>query len=298
MPPTTGPTLPPGTRLGAVHLRVADLHGVVEFYQEVLGMEVLAEDAATAALGEGPGMPPLLVLHAAGKGGSAPTPGSPGLYHVAFRVPGRGGLGALIRRIREAGWRFQGFADHNVSEAAYLSDPEGNGIEIYADRDPDVWRTVDGEIFMTTEPLDLEGLLAVAARPAPGLPSGTVNGHIHLRVSSLREAEEFYVGTVGLGVVTRRIAGALFVAADGYHHHVGLNVWTPATAPRRQGDLGLMSFELVVPDEDSRRRITGGVDEGLLLDPDHIDVRICRPDDTDPETRRPAESDPAEASSS
>lgn len=262
--------------MGAVHLRVADLHGVASFYEEVLGMQILAEDAATAALGASAESTPLLVLHQARDGRPRPS-GTPGLYHVAFRVADRRDLGALVRRVRTAGWAFQGFADHNVSEAAYLADPEGNGIEVYADRNPEVWRMVDGEIFITTEPLDLDGLLAVARGPAAPMPADAAVGHIHLRVSSLERAEAFYVDRLGLGVVTRRIPGALFLAAGSYHHHIGVNVWDPVAAPRAEGAPGLMAFELVVPDADVRTRLTGGPDEGLVSDPDDIGIRICRP---------------------
>lgn len=270
-------SLPPDTRVGAVHLRLADLEDGIRFYREVLGLEPLAEDGATAVLGATPDAPPLLVLH---QGREDPDPADarrPGLYHLALRLPDRGALGGLVRRIQEAGGRFRGFADHNVSEAAYLSDPEGNGLEIYADRDPDVWRTVDGQILMTTEPLDLLGLMASSAGPLERLPPSTRVGHIHLRVSSLPRAEAFYAGLLGLGVVTRRIPGALFLAAGGYHHHVGVNTWDPADLPPREGAPGLMAFELVVPEDRARGRLTGGPDEALLSDPDRIGVRICRP---------------------
>jgi catechol 2,3-dioxygenase len=255
---------------------VRDLPGTSSFYSEVLGMEVLAEDAVTAALAAMPDGEPLVVLHAA-RHPAPPPPGCPGLYHMALRLPDRRTLAAVVRRVREMDWPFQGFGDHNVSESAYLEDPEGNGIELYADRDPHVWRTVDGEIFMTTEPLDLEGLLR-ASRESAGLAPATVVGHVHLRVSSLEAAEEFYARRLGLGVVSRRIRGAVFLAAGTYHHHVGINVWgETATTPRTEGCHGLMAFELVVPDADARRALTGGSDEGLITDPDQIGVRICRP---------------------
>lgn len=275
--PHSPPLLPAGTRIGAVHLRVAELQPTLDFYGDVLGLETLAEDGATAALGAALDGPPLVVLHEAAEGAAEVGARRPGLYHLALRLPDRGALGGLVRRVREAGWTIRGYADHNVSEAVYLADPEGNGVEIYADRAPDVWRTVDGEIFMTTEPLDVDGLVAAAPHPLQVLPEGTEVGHVHLRVSSLERAEAFYSGLLGLGVVTRRIPGALFLAAGSYHHHVGLNVWGPADRPRVEGAPGLMSFELVVPDARIRVGLTGGADEGLLWDPDHMGVRICRP---------------------
>jgi catechol 2,3-dioxygenase len=267
--------LPPDTRLGAVHLRVRDLQRQVAFYEDVLGFQLLAEDGATAALGTTDGRP-LVVLHGEPTAPRRPE-GSTGLFHVALRLPTRADLGALVRRVQQAGHPFGGFSDHNVSEAAYLSDPEGNGIELYADRSPEVWRGVDGEVFMTTEPLDVPGLLMAAPEPAPRLPAGTAVGHIHLRVSSLSDAEAFYVDRLGLGVVTRSYPGALFTAAGDYHHHVGLNVWGGAGAPHPpDGSLGLVYFELVVPSESARRALLGDAGEGYLMDPDNVGVRVTR----------------------
>ena len=267
--------LPPGTRLGSVHLRVGDLEHQVAFYEEVVGLSLLAEDGATAALGI-PEERPLLVLHA---DPSAPPRenGSTGLFHMAFRVPTRADLGSMVVRIRNSGHTIEGFADHNVSEALYLRDPEGNGIEIYADRPEEIWHSVDGSIFMTTEPMDLHGLLLAASTPSPRLPAGTVLGHMHLRVSSLASAEGFYVGRLGFDVTNRTYPGALFVSAAGYHHHLGLNVWGGEGARRpADGSLGLVSFEVVVPSAEARKRILHGADEGIILDGDGVGVRIAR----------------------
>ncbi|MHB1192867.1 MAG: VOC family protein [Longimicrobiales bacterium] len=267
--------LPPDTRIGAVHLRVRDLPRQVAFYEDTLGFQLLAEDGATAALGTTDGKP-LIVLHGEPTAPSRPL-GTTGLYHFALLVPSRADLGALIRRVQKAGHAFGGFADHNVSEAAYLADPEGNGIELYADRSREVWHGVDGEVFMTTEPLDLPGLLVAAPAPAPRLPGGTTVGHIHLRVSSLDESEQFYVGRLGFDVVTRSYPGALFTAAGSYHHHVGLNVWGGPGAPRPpDGSLGLVYFELAVPSENARQALLGDAGEGYLLDPDNVGIRVTR----------------------
>lgn len=257
-------------RLGSVHLRVGDLPRQVAFYEDVLGLQLLAEDGATAAMGTRSGHP-LVVLHG---DPSAPLrpPGTTGLFHFALLVPSRADLGAMIRRVQAAGHRFDGFGDHNVSEAAYLADPEGNGIELYADRPRDVWYGVDGAVFMTTEPLDVPGLLLAAEAPAPRIPDGTVVGHIHLRVASLAEAEAFYVGEMGFDVVTRSYPGALFVAVDGYHHHVGLNVWGGEGASRPpRGCRGLVSFELRLPAADAHH-----APEGFLEDPSGVGIRLKR----------------------
>lgn len=267
-------TLPPDTGLGTVHLRVGDLAAQAAFYEDVLGFSLLGEDGATAAMGAPDGRP-LLILHA--EPGARPRVlGSTGLYHMAFRLPTRAHLGAMILRIRNSRTTITGFSDHNVSEAVYLSDPEGNDIEFYVDRARDVWYSVDGGVFMTTEPLDVPGLLVAAPGPAPRLPSGTVVGHIHLTVSSLDAAEDFYVGHLGFDVVTRSYPGALFVSAGGYHHHVALNTWGGDGAPRSaDGRLGLMSFDIVVPCAETRQRILGGADEGTLPDQDRVGVRIA-----------------------
>lgn len=271
----SAPSLPPDAHIGAVHLRVRDLLGVAAFYEDVLGFAVLGEDGVNAALGVLDERP-LLVLHGAAHAPARPA-GSTGLFHVAFRLPSRRDLGSMILRVRNHDRAFEGFGDHNVSEAAYLTDPEGNGIELYADRSRNVWHAVDGQVFMTTEPLDLPGLLLAAESAAPALPRGTTVGHVHLRVSSLAAAEDFYVRHLGFHVTTRGYPGALFVAAGEYHHHVGCNVWGES-APRRppEGSLGLRSFDVVIPDEETRRRILGGADEGTVLDQDDIGVRITR----------------------
>lgn len=262
-------------RIGGVHLRVADLDRQLSFYVESLGFAVLAEDAATAALGV-EGASPLLVLHADPDATPRPEP-TTGLFHVAFLLPTAGDLGAMIRRVRDAGGTFSGFADHNVSQAAYLSDPEGNGVELYADRDRAAWHSSDGRILLTTEPLDVPGLLLTAPGPSERIPDGTTVGHVHLRVSTLEGAEAFYVRRLGFDVVTRDYPGALFVSAGGYHHHLGFNVWGGEGAPPPpEHSLGLASFDVIVPDMADRERILGNVGEGWVFDLDDNAVRVTR----------------------
>lgn len=265
---------PSEIRFGTVHLRVRDLPAQVAYYEDAFGFFLLEEDGTIASLGTADGEP-LLVLHGA-PGAPLREAGTTGLFHVAFRLPARADLGALILRIHAHRKAIDGFADHHVSEAIYLTDPEGNGLEFYVDRRREVWRRVDGGIFMTTDPLDVAGLLSAAPGPAPRLPSGTVVGHIHLRVASLAEAEAFYRGRLGFEVTNRAYPGALFVAAEGYHHHFGLNVWGGEHAPRPEaGSVGLVSFDLVLPTGEARMRILDGADEGTLIDPDLNRVRIA-----------------------
>jgi len=267
--------LPPDTHIGAVHLRVGDLQKQVAFYEDVLGLQLLAEDAATGALGTAAGKP-LVVLH--GEPGAPRRPaGTTGLFHFALLLPTRADLGAMVKRVQNTGHPFDGFADHNVSEAAYLTDPEGNGVELYADRPREAWHGVDGLLFMNTEPLDVPGLLVAAAGPAPRLPERTSVGHMHFRTSSLHAAEEFYVGRMGFDVTLRSFPGALFTSAGGYHHHIGLNVWGGVGAPRPpDGSLGLMSFEVVIPSDRTREALLGVSGEGYLMDPDNVGVRLTR----------------------
>jgi catechol 2,3-dioxygenase len=209
--------------------------------------------------------------------------GTTGLYHFAVLVPSRADLGQALRRVIEAGWRFTGASDHLVSEALYLNDPEGNGIEIYRDRPREEWRRDDeGVLQMATLPLDLDGVLGEVdgAQPVPQeMPAGTGMGHIHLQAANLRDAEAFYAGALGFDVMVRTYPGALFVSAGGYHHHIGLNTWESAGgSPPPPGSTGLRSFEIVLPTREEAGRVaeqaraagaevTTGEDGSIVLDP-------------------------------
>jgi catechol 2,3-dioxygenase len=266
------PTLPATTRMGCVRLRVRSLDRQRAFYRDVLGFDVLEDDGATAVLGAADDTP-LVELRAAPDAPRRPARAT-GLFHVAFLHPTRADLAATLHRVRREGYRLDGFADHNVSEAAYLTDPEGNGIELYVDRPRGSWTTADGRIHITTEPLDLAGLLETAPGPSVRVAGGTLVGHVHLRVSSLAAAEAFYVDHLGFGVVTRAYPGALFVSAGGYHHHLGLNVWGGRATPPPERSLGLVAFDVVVPEADARARILERVHGAELLDPDGNGVRV------------------------
>jgi catechol 2,3-dioxygenase len=186
--------------------------------------------------------------------------GTTGLFHFAVLVPTRADLGEALRRVVENGWRFTGASDHLVSEALYLNDPEGNGIEIYRDRPRDEWpRDGEGVIQMATLPLDLEGVLGEvdgAQHVPPVMPAGTHIGHMHLQVANLHDAESFYANTLGFEVMVRTYPGALFVSAGGYHHHIGLNTWESAGgSPPPEGSTGLRSFEVVLPSSEDAERV-------------------------------------------
>lgn len=245
------PLLPDRTRVGRVHLAVAGLERTVSFYESVLGLRVLERTDQQAVLGAR-GDAPLIRLEAHGVPGAA---AGGGLYHLALLLPDRGSLASALTGLHERGWPLHGASDHGVSEALYLEDPEGNGIEIYADRPREKWRWAGGEVWMTSTPLDQRGLLNELdpARARSTLPTETVVGHVHLHVTDLGEAERFYSQTVGLDVVQRGYPGALFMSAGRYHHHLGVNTWGGrAASADAKRVTGLIDWELLVPGEDAR----------------------------------------------
>jgi catechol 2,3-dioxygenase len=250
--------LPSATHIGSVHLTARDLEVQRSFYERALGLRELRRDGQTVGLGPDGGP---VILELTGHPDAPRRPhGTTGLFHLAVLVPARADLAQALRRVTEAGWRFTGASEHLVSEALYLNDPEGNGIEIYRDRPRDEWpRNDEGVIQMATLPLDIEGVLGEVegAQPVPSLmPPGTHIGHVHLQVANLRDAESFYSGALGFEVTVRTYPGALFVSAGGYHHHIGLNTWESAGAsPPPQGATGLRSFEVVLPSADEAQRV-------------------------------------------
>ncbi len=294
-------TIDPATAIGTVHLTVSDLDRSVAFYEQTLGLLAGAAEGSTVLLA-GPDGAPLVEL----EGNPAAHPLDPratGLFHMAILVPSRLELAHSLRRLAMHRWPLAGASDHLVSEALYLSDPDGNGIEIYRDRPRDQWPRSNGQLEMATLPLDLDHLLgeltgpagvttataskskAAAANlsPAPDtLPAGTRMGHVHLQVSDLNEAEEFYSGLLGLEVTVRGYPGALFVSAGGYHHHIGLNTWRSAGAsPPPSGSIGLRDFELLLTDERGLERVVGRVEAaGIAADTVADGVRVRDPSGT------------------
>jgi catechol 2,3-dioxygenase len=233
--------------LGIVALNVGDIQRSVAFYADTLGMAVLQEEEQAVLLGAGTS--PLLRLYHRPQAPARP-PRSSGLYHFAILFPSRRELAETLWRLASRRFEFQGFSDHLVSEAIYLADPEGNGIELYRDRPRSEWPYQDGALQMATLPLDTENLLAEASGPAGTLPAGTTIGHMHLQVGDIPRAESFYRSVVGFDLVTRYGPSAAFLSAGGYHHHLGLNVWAGRGVPAPpEGSLGLRWYELVLPDE-------------------------------------------------
>jgi catechol 2,3-dioxygenase len=246
----------PRTEVAAVRLAVGDLARERRFYEDVIGLTVIETVAGEARLGADG----VALVELVDDPDGAPRPrGTTGLFHLAVLLPDRAELARALRRLADSRWPLAGASDHLVSEALYLADPEGNGIELYRDRPRDEWRRTDGRLEMATLPLDLESL-AGEADAGDGTPDevadGTRTGHVHLHVADLRDAEEFYAGTLGFEVTVRDYPGALFLAAGGYHHHIGLNTWAGEGAPPPPpGSLGLRRFEIVVPDGGELERI-------------------------------------------
>jgi catechol 2,3-dioxygenase len=236
--------LPAETHIGRTALLVSDLDRMTDFYRTVVGLDVVRESGNESALGVE--NRPLLVLQS-GPDAEPNSRSGTGLYHNAFRVPTRGAIGDALGRVREH-WQLDGASDHLVSEALYLTDPEGNGIEIYRDFPRDQWPTSDeGMIEMTTDPLDLDAI-AAAATGASQAPPETDVGHVHLEVSSLETFREFYIDQLGFELQAT-MSGALFVSAGGYHHHIGANTWHNRTAPLK--GRGLSWFEIILPDSEA-----------------------------------------------
>ena len=235
--------LPAASSLRRLALRVRDLEAATAFYADRLGVPVSGRDGGHVVLAPAGGALTLDLVHAP-RAPVRPHP-SIGLYHFALLLPDRASLGAVVRRLLEAGWPVDGASDHGVSEAVYLRDPEGNGIELYRDRPRETWPIGPAGIDMMTAPLDVAGLLAEAGRAGP-LAADTRFGHIHLHVGDLAEGERFYAGGLGLDVTQRSYPGALFLSVGGYHHHVGLNTWAQGRrAP--EGAAGLTRYAWGIP---------------------------------------------------
>ncbi|HEU4721836.1 MAG TPA: VOC family protein [Gemmatimonadaceae bacterium] len=278
-------SLPDAIRLGQVRLQVSDLAQSLEYYTSVLGLTPRETGAGSAALYVADGASPLVEL--VERRGIAPVRANSrlGLYHFAILLPDRAALGRFLAHLVRTGTRL-GASDHLVSEALYLRDPDGLGIEVYADRPRSTWRVVNGELAMATEPLDTAGVLA-AGQDAPwgGMPAGTVMGHVHLHVGDIDLASRFYHETIGLDRMVWSYPGALFLAAGGYHHHLGVNTWAGRAASASDDDARLLDWRIVLPTDAHARVVAERVEaagyrivrdrEGWLAsDPWGIDLRL------------------------
>jgi catechol 2,3-dioxygenase len=246
--PGGGPTFANQTpmRVGQVTLRVRNLDLVADYYRDAIGLTVMQRTPTGARLGAG-GVP-LLDLSRRANAPAEPRSAA-GLYHTAFLMPTRKDLARWLVHAASNKVPLSGFADHLVSESVYLDDPEGNGIEVYADRAPENWKWDGATVAMATDPLDIDGLLTLTNSRIPdyaGAPEGLRIGHMHLRVGDLEQADRFYGGVIGFDP-TRRRTGAAFLSSGRYHHHLGINVWQSAGAGRRDdAATGLAWFSLEV----------------------------------------------------
>ena len=256
-------------RIGSVALVVRDLDAMTRFYRDAIGLTEITSEHGLARLGAGGEVLVELIHDPAAR--LADRRGA-GLFHMAFLVPDRTSLAHWLRHAADRGLRLQGASDHGVSEALYLADPEGNGIEIYRDRPSEAWSRVAGRIAMTTDRLDLAALGADApASPWTGMPGGTTIGHVHLQVGDIDEADAFYAGVLGLDIM-QRMQGATFYAMGGYHHHFAANTWNSAGAgPRPGGTTGLRSVEIVANDPQLRARLAARAKAPLGPEPTFTD---------------------------
>ena len=259
----SGLALPDDAHLTRLSLKVLDLDTSVDFYTQVLGLQVVERDGERTTLAPAEKLFHLDLVHDP-DAPIRPYP-CPGLYHFALVVPDRPALGAIFQRLIDTNFPFEGMADHLVSEALYIRDPEMNGIELYRDRPKGEWpHDAAGNLRMASDPIDAEGILASAEAPDTLAPA-TRFGHIHLHVRDLEDAQSFF----GDQLVLNRMAaltGALFFAAGDYHHHVGANTWAP-NRPVAEGSTGLLSYTFGIP---------GGTDRVSVVDPVGADVLFER----------------------
>lgn len=251
-----------GTHMGPVALTVADLGRSLDYYCEQIGLEVLAQDDGHASLGAGT----RTLLELVEEPGARPADGYTGLFHFALLVPTRRDLAAWLAHAVRDRVPLTGLSDHFVSEAIYLRDPDHHGIEIYADRPRELW---DGKVFerLTTMPLDVDDLLGMldepASAPFTGLADGTAMGHVHFRVREVDETIAYYRDVLGFELMAQLGNQAAFLAADGYHHHVGANTWESAGAtPPPAGTAGLRHATIVLPDVAARDELASRLPDG------------------------------------
>jgi len=268
--------------IGWVSLTVSDLQRSLDFYTRLLGLRIVCEFG-----GIGLGVQenePLVILYE--QRGAKPKPSNTrGLYHYAILLPTRKDLAKAFIRLAHK-WEFEGFANHIVSEALYLRDPDGHGIEIYADKPSEKWtyNRLD-EIEMATLPLNLDSLLkeirgekiSDLLNDHWSMPKGTKIGHIHLHVSSLEKAEKFYHKILGFDVTMRTYPGALFMSAGGYHHHIGVNIWAGINAPPPPSDcVQLKSFSIRLTNKDEIIKIRSILNNSSIPTKDELVNKIPR----------------------
>ncbi|MCC6243701.1 MAG: VOC family protein [Gemmatimonadaceae bacterium] len=276
-----GYRLPDATRLGAVHLQIADLDRSIAYYRDVIGLALQQRTDGRAELGapaDAQSAEPLVVLHER-RGATPVAPrGRLGLFHLAILLPNRPSLGRFLSHLAQRNER-AGMSDHWVSEAIYLTDPDGHGIEVYADRPRDTWRATDRQLAMATEPLDARAVLAAAnGQPFTGVPAGTVIGHVHLHVGDLAHASSFYHDVLGFDKMVWQYPGALFLAAGGYHHHLGTNTWARGANAPAHDEAQLLEWTIVLPTQTDVDAVRAATPPGIVeRQDDDVDMVLRDP---------------------
>lgn len=260
-----------------IHLKVANLERSLNFYQKVLGFRVMQEQPHLAILAAG-GIKPMITIEQV-KNAKPLDPSKTGLFHIAFLLPKKEDLAKVLRHFMHTGYPVQGASDHLVSEALYLTDPDGNGLEIYVDRDSAVWNWNEGEVEMSTLPLDANALMREVAEDGwLGMPDGTVIGHIHLQVADLVMVEDFYIKGFGFQIVSHFGQQALFVSSAGYHHHVGLNTWNSIGGDwPADEETGMKSYTISVPNNERMDIVDRLQDLGAHVDLDGDQYLVVDP---------------------
>lgn len=275
--------LPDATHIGRVRLQVADIERSIAYYAKVLGMRTVSRSGGAVQLGAQGDDRVLLELKEKSGARQVPRRGLLGLYHFAVLLPDRAALGRFVAHLEETGV-YAGMSDHLVSEAVYLTDPDGLGIEVYSDRPRDSWSIAEHQLQMATKPLDVASVIAAAGgQKWNGLPAGTVIGHVHFYVGDIDRAASFYHEGLGLDKIVWNYPGALFMSAGGYHHHVGVNTWAAGASPATEDDARLLEWELIVPDAGSVQAAAASIatagysverDNGAMLASDDWGIRL------------------------
>lgn len=273
-----GYRLPEATTLGAVHLQVAELARSITYYRDVIGLRVLSSTAQNASMGPHGEERTVIELHELRGAAPVEPRGRLGLFHVAILLPDRAALGRFLAHLVSLGERV-GMSDHFVSEALYLTDPDGLGLEVYADRLRKSWRAEGGQLVMGTEPLDARAVIAAATdEPWTGAPAGTIVGHVHLHVGDLTQAAAFYHEGLGFDKTVWEYPGALFMSAGGYHHHLGTNSWARDAVAPAANEARLLEWHLVLPASDDIRAMRAHLDQtGIAVQQDGSDLLLHDP---------------------
>jgi catechol 2,3-dioxygenase len=258
--------------IGHVSLVVRDLAGMTEFYRQAIGLREIGRDGESVSLGAGGRV---LVELRSDPSARPRNPRDAGLFHTALLMPSRADLAAWLIHAANAQVRLQGASDHLVSEAIYLADPEGNGIEVYADRPRLGWYDAQGKVKIATEALDLNALARAATGPWQGAPEGAVVGHVHLQVGAVPEADAFYGGTLGLPVMAT-YPGASFFGSGGYHHHIAANIWNSRGAGRREPGAAGLAEVVLLADAQEHAAIVGRAGGETFADPWGTTVSVRR----------------------